>query len=60
MCEGEDAFSAMYSKYLHFAVDLAWQSCSFDSKFDSISFEGVTVVGDVIGECYISFSKVDH
>ena len=42
MCEGEDAFSAMYSKCLHFAVDSAWQSYSFDSKFDSVSFEVVT------------------
>ena len=46
----------MYSNYLRFAVDPAWQSCSFDSKFDSVSFEGVTV-GDAIGECSISFSK---
>ena len=57
MCEGEDAFSAMYSKYLHFAVDSAWQSYSFDSKFDSVSLEVVTVFGDTIGECSISFSK---
>ena len=46
----------MYSNYLRFAVDSAWQSCSFDSKFDSVSFEGVTI-GDAIGECSISFSK---
>lgn len=54
MCQGEDAdaaFSAMYSKY-KFAF-----CCGVGSKFGRVTFEGVTIVGDAIGECSISFSK---